>query len=40
MHVFSGTYAIQGNQATLTIPQTPADNFGCASGLEVITMQK
>jgi hypothetical protein len=39
-HVFSGTYTIQGNQATLTIPQTPADNAGCASGFEVITMQK
>jgi hypothetical protein len=39
-HVFSGTYTIQGNQATLTIPQTPADYAGCASGFEVITMQK
>ncbi len=39
-HVFAGTYTIQGNQATLTIPQAPADDAGCASGLEVITMQK
>jgi hypothetical protein len=39
-HVFSGTYTIQGNQATLTIPQTPADYAGCASGFEVITMQR
>ena len=39
-HVFSGTYTIQGNQATLTIPQTPADYASCASGFEVITMQK
>jgi len=38
--VLSGTYTIQGNQATLTIPQMPADDSLCPSGLEVITLQK
>lgn len=38
--VHVGTFTIEGNTATVTIPKTPADSWGCASALEVIVLQK
>ena len=36
--VLSGTYTINGNQANVTIPQTPSNNSNCASGQEVMVL--